>query len=210
MTPAETLRHADVIAEGRSPNGRFFVPYPTGLLRTLVRAPLAAQRLGLGALLPPLHLMVLTTRGRKSGLPRRTAIEFRRHGRKVYVVSGWGARPDWYQNLLVNPQATVQIGGRALAARAQVVTDPAEALRALYLFRRVAPARYDAVLGAIIEATVNTRTLPDVSAQFTIVRLDLNDSPPPLPPLPADLIWLWPVAGLAALILLLGWRGHRA
>lgn len=210
MAPAEAIRRAGSPDSGRSSDNRFFVPYPTGPLRTLVRAPLLLHRLGLGGLLPALHLMVLTTRGRKSGLPRHTAIEFRRHGRKIYIISGWGTRPDWYQNLVTNPQVTAQIGRRAVPARAQVVTDPAEALRALYLFRRVAPARYDAVLGAIIEATVNTRTLPDVSAQFTLIRLDLSEGAPPLPPLPANLIWLWPAAALAVVILLLGRRAQRA
>ncbi|NWG15269.1 MAG: nitroreductase family deazaflavin-dependent oxidoreductase [Chloroflexi bacterium] len=176
-----------------SPARQPAIPYPDGALRALLRAPLLLYRMGLGDLLNAIHIMVLVTRGRKSGQPRYTPIEYRRHGSKIYVVSGWGARPQWYKNLLHDPQAAVQMGSRLRAARAQIVTDPAESLRALYLFRRTAPSRYDAVLSFVIESSVNARTLPNLSGQFTIVRLDLTPDEPPLPGLPGSLLWLGPL-----------------
>lgn len=178
------------------------IPYPSGPVRALLRVPLLLYRLGFGEALNNLHIMVLVTRGRKSGLPRYTPIEYRRHGSKIYLVSGWGTRPNWFQNLLENPLPTLQLGRRAQAARAQLVTDSAEALRALYLFRRTAPGRYDAVLSRLIDESVTTRTLPNLSGQFTIVRLDLTSAPPPLPGVPRDLTWLPPLALLAGLGLL--------
>jgi deazaflavin-dependent oxidoreductase (nitroreductase family) len=178
------------------------IPYPTGLLRLLLRLPLLAYRLGLGDWLNAIHLMVLTTRGRKSGKPRSLPIEYRRHGSKIYLISGWGEQPQWYQNLLATPLATVQMGQRTSAVRASVVTDPAEALRALFLFRRTAPARYDAVLSRLIEDTVNARTLPELSNQFTIIRLDLTGEAPPMPGVAASLTWVWPLALVSATALL--------
>lgn len=177
------------------------IPYPSGLWRSLLRAPLLGYRLGLGSLLNAAHLMVLTTRGRKSGQPRFTPIEYRRHGSKIYLISGWGDQPQWYQNLLTDPLATAQLGGRRYCVLADRVTDPAEAVRALNLFRRVAPGRYDAVLGRLVESDVNARTLPDLSNQFTVMRLDIIPDEPALPGVVADLIWLWPVAlGAFALV----------
>jgi deazaflavin-dependent oxidoreductase (nitroreductase family) len=166
---------------------------------------------GLGDLLNAIHIMVLTTRGRRSGQPRHVPIEYRRHGRKIYLVSAWGSRPDWVQNVKTDPRVTVQLGRRTQAAQALVVTDPAEALRALYLFRRVAPARYDAVLSAVIEETVNARTLPNVSSQFTIVRLDLSDAPPPLTGLPVhrEAAGAVALAGLLGMTLLAIWAALR-
>jgi deazaflavin-dependent oxidoreductase (nitroreductase family) len=175
-------------------------PYPQGFVRWLVRAPLFAYRLGMGNILNAAHLMVLTTRGRKSGQPRHTSIEYRRHGKKVYLISAWGVHPQWYQNILAEPHVTVQLGDKTFSAHGRQVTDTAEALRALYLFRRIAPARYDAVMGRIIDADVNARTLPDYSGQFTILRLDLAADPPPLVGLQANLAWLLPVWLLTALI----------
>ncbi|MBC6935928.1 MAG: nitroreductase family deazaflavin-dependent oxidoreductase [Chloroflexi bacterium] len=187
------------------------MPYPAGALKALLRAPLLLYRLGLGDLLNAIHIMVLVTRGRKSGQPRYTPIEYRRHGSKIYLVSGWGARPQWYKNLLDDPLAAVQMGSRLRSVRAQIVTDPAEALRALYLFRRTAPSRYDAVLSFVIESSVNARTLPNLSGQFTIVRLDLTPDEPPLPGISGSLAWLGPLllvggVGLAALVIASGRR----
>jgi deazaflavin-dependent oxidoreductase (nitroreductase family) len=186
-------------------------PYPTGALRILLKAPLIAYRLGLGDSMNSIRLMLLTSRGRKSGLPRHTPIEYRRHGRKIYVISGWKTRPDWYQNLMVDPLATVQLGRKTYSALADPVSDPAESLRAVTLFRQNAPGRYDAVFERLIEEPVNGRRLPDVSGQFTIMRLNILPDEPTLPPVPADWMWVWPMMllalmGLAVLFWLSGFR----
>lgn len=170
-----------------------FIPYPLGLVRWALRSPLLFYRLGLGDLLSEAHIMVLTTRGRRSGQPRFTPIEFRRHGSKIYLISGWGKRPDWYQNLLVDPLATVQVGREAYSALADPVTDPAEALRAITLFRRVAPGRYDAVLGRLVEGEMSAVTLPEISAQFTIMKLNLIADEPTLPGIEPTWMWVWPI-----------------
>lgn len=175
------------------PNQPQFIAYPTGILRLVLHLPLTAHRLGLGDLLNSLRLLILTTRGRKSGHARHVAVEYRRHGSKIYVISGWGERPDWYKNLLTDPLVTIQLGGQTLSALADKVTDPAEALRAVNLFRRDAPSRYDAVLGRLVDNEVSGMKLPDVSHQFTVVRLDIIADEPMLPGLKRDLVWVWPV-----------------
>lgn len=177
------------------------IPYPVGLLRVVMRMPLVFFRLGLADLLNALHLLVLTTRGRKSGQPRRVAIEYRRHGSKIYLISGWGERPDWYQNLLADPLATVQAGRKSISVLADPVDDPAEALRVVNLFRRNAPARYDAVLSRLIDSGVNARNLPEVSPHFTILRLSIIPDEPALPGLQADWLWLWPLALMSVITL---------
>ncbi len=183
-----------------------FIPYPTGLLRLALRMPLTLFRLGLGGLLNSMRLMILTTHGRKSGQARHVAIEYRRHGSTIYMISGWGERPDWYQNLLTDPLVTIQLGRQTLSALADKVTDPAEALRAVNLFRRDAPTRYDAVLGRLVDDEISGFKLPEVSPQFTIVRLDLIADEPLLPGLAMDRIWLWPAAfiGVVLTLALLG------
>jgi deazaflavin-dependent oxidoreductase (nitroreductase family) len=175
-----------------------WIPYPTGVVRWLMRMPLLAYRLGLGNVLSAAHVLILTTRGHKTGRARHTPIEYRKHGKKVYLVSGWGGRPHWYQNVLAEPRVTVQFGGKTFEALGRQVTDNAEALRALSLFRRVAPARYDAVLGRLIESDVSGKTLPDYSSQFTIMRLDLTSETPSLPGVPVNLSWLLPIGLFAA------------
>lgn len=181
------------------------IPYPGELLRIVLRSPLLLFRLGLGDIMNALRLMVLTTRGRKSDQPRHTAIEYRRHGSKIYLISGWGKRPDWYQNLMADPLATVQLGRKSMSVLADPVTDRAEALRVVNLFRRNAPARYDAVFSRVINDGVNAQNLPDISDQFTIIRLSIIADEPTLPGLNADWVWLWPLAlvGVFTLFVLL-------
>jgi hypothetical protein len=55
------------------------IPYPQGLLRYLVRSPMVLLSLGMGRLLRPMNLLVLTTKGRKTGEARHTVLEYRRH-----------------------------------------------------------------------------------------------------------------------------------
>lgn len=178
------------------------IPYPTPLGRFVLRLPLTLFRLGLGDVLNVLRLMILTTRGRKSGKARYAAVEYRRHGSKIYLVAAWGERTDWYQNLLVDPLVTIQLGREKVSALADKVTDPAEASRALNLFRQDAPARYDAVLGRLIEDEVSGRKLPDVSPQFTVVRLDIIRDEPLLTGLRTDLVWMWPAALVALAVVI--------
>lgn len=54
--------------------------YPTGTpLKYLYKTPILLYRMGLGPVIGRLF-MIITTTGRKSGLPRRTAIEFHQYG----------------------------------------------------------------------------------------------------------------------------------
>jgi len=179
------------------------IPYPDGIFRHLLRLPIWFYRLGLGSLMNVMHIMVLTTRGRTTGLPRHTAIEYRAHGSKIYLVSAWGTRPQWYQNLLINPIVSLRQGQRSFKAHAHLVDDPDEALRALYLFRKTAPAIYDPVLTRLSsESAINGKTLPNVSHEFTVVRLDPEANAENLPTVTDDLKTLWLFAFLVAALTL--------
>jgi deazaflavin-dependent oxidoreductase (nitroreductase family) len=71
--------------------------------------------------------LLLTTRGRRSGKLRRTALIYGRDGdRYLVVASNGGAKkhPSWYLNLVDNPEVEVQVGADTFAARA--LTAPAE------------------------------------------------------------------------------------
>jgi deazaflavin-dependent oxidoreductase (nitroreductase family) len=57
-------------------------------------------------------ILLLTTEGRSSGEPRTTPLIHRvDDGRWVVVASKGGApqHPAWYENLLANPQVTIQV-----------------------------------------------------------------------------------------------------
>lgn len=186
------------------------IPYPNIPARKLLRLPIWLYRTGLGGLLNRFHIMLLTTEGRKSGLPRHTAIEYRAHGSKIYVVSAWGERSDWYRNLLVNPTVSLRQGERSLSAQAHPVTDTGEALRVLNLFRKTAPAWYDALLTQLsTEQNVNRMNLPNISSEFTIVRFEPLSDHLVLPVVPTDRRWVW-LVGLSLVLFLMFVRRTKA
>jgi hypothetical protein len=93
--------------------------YPSGApMKYVYKLPIVLYRLGLGALVGQLF-MILTTTGRKSGLPRRTAIEFHQHKGRKYVMVGW-KKSDWYQ-IGVWTKKTMQTAGLAQSARTWVI-----------------------------------------------------------------------------------------
>ncbi len=94
---------------------------PHGLLRFGLRLPIWLYRLHLGWLLGN-RFLLLTHIGRKSGLPRRTVIEVVKHDKEsnsFYVVSGWGNKSDWYQNIHPNPDVVISVGQRKLQVHAE-------------------------------------------------------------------------------------------
>jgi deazaflavin-dependent oxidoreductase (nitroreductase family) len=69
--------------------------------------------------------LLLTTRGRVTGRPRRTALFYWRDGDDYLVVvsnGGVPAYPDWYLNLLRDPEVVVQVGGDMFLVTARPAT----------------------------------------------------------------------------------------
>ena len=92
-------------------------------------------------------LLLLTTTGARSGLPRTTPLLYSTDGDRFVVIASKGGEPthpDWYHNLLAHPEAAVEgWERRPFPVRAQVAQGaerPAalrSAGRADALFRRV-------------------------------------------------------------------------
>jgi len=77
-----------------------------------------------GRIVRPWHrqVLVLTTRGRKSGLERSVPVQFFPDGDDMIVVaanSGLPTPPGWYFNLTANPQARVEVRDRTVQVRAE-------------------------------------------------------------------------------------------
>ncbi|QIS09505.1 nitroreductase family deazaflavin-dependent oxidoreductase [Nocardia arthritidis] len=74
-------------------------------------------------------LLLLTSTGAKSGLPRTNPLAFIRDGDRVVIIAskaGAPTNPDWYYNLLANPEATVEIGTERFRATATPITSGPE------------------------------------------------------------------------------------
>jgi deazaflavin-dependent oxidoreductase (nitroreductase family) len=72
-----------------------------------------------------LPLLLLTTTGAKSGLPRTVPLTYIRDGDRIVVAAANGGRaadPAWYRNLRVNPAVTVEVDADAFTATATDIT----------------------------------------------------------------------------------------
>jgi len=69
--------------------------------------------------------LLLTTRGRRSGKLRRTALIYGRDGDSYLLVASNGGaakHPAWHLNLSVNPAVEIQVGAERLTGRARTAT----------------------------------------------------------------------------------------
>ena len=170
--------------------------YPDTLpVRLVHRAPMLLWRLGLGRIEGD---AVLTTTGRKSGLPRHIVIGPTRTDGRRYLWNPYGERAHWYRNLVADPIVTIQDARGTWTARAVHPTDHDEAVALYADIARDVGRRFHLYL-----ADLSVEDSPDGFARdierVHVVRLDPVDAPGPLPQR-ADLMWVWPIVGLGGLI----------
>jgi deazaflavin-dependent oxidoreductase (nitroreductase family) len=70
--------------------------------------------------------LLLTTTGRQSGKPRTNALIFGRDGDDYLVVASQGGmptHPNWYENLVVNPEVEIQVKAEHLVVTARAADD---------------------------------------------------------------------------------------
>jgi deazaflavin-dependent oxidoreductase (nitroreductase family) len=66
-------------------------------------------------------ILLLTTEGRTTGEPRTTPLIHRTDGERWVIVASKGGTPEnpaWYENLLANSDATIQVKGDQIEVRA--------------------------------------------------------------------------------------------
>jgi deazaflavin-dependent oxidoreductase (nitroreductase family) len=73
-------------------------------------------------------IVLLTTKGAKSGATYTTPLVYTRDGDRLVIIASKGGAPTnpaWFHNLVANPTVTVEVGPEKFDARA-VVTDGEE------------------------------------------------------------------------------------
>lgn len=72
------------------------------------------------------HILLLTTSGRKTGEPRTSALIFGRDGDDYLVTASIGGaprHPAWYGNLQADPKAEIQVQADRFPVTARTATD---------------------------------------------------------------------------------------
>ncbi len=113
------------MADRASSEPTFVRERPRLLDRLLFRAVPVLYRGPLAEILRGRCVMLLTTTGRRSGLPRTTGVSFMPEDGRYVIFSGFGVDSNWYRNVTARPDVTIQVGRRRMRASARVVPDPA-------------------------------------------------------------------------------------
>ena len=72
-------------------------------------------------------LLLLHTTGAKSGQERINPLACVKDGNRLVVIASKGGsdtNPDWYYNVIANPQVTVEVGTETFQAQAIVAEEP--------------------------------------------------------------------------------------
>ena len=99
--------------------------------------------------------MLLTTRGRRTGLAREVLLPCVRTPDTIITMSTYGTRSDWIRNLRKDPAVRVTCNGRIVPARAEIVDDLARKRALVSAHPFFAPAPF-----AIVHAVVLTLFRP--------------------------------------------------
>lgn len=78
----------------------------------------------LGSEMKGFHVLLLTTRGRKSGKQRTTPLGYFEHDGGFVIIgsnAGLDTHPAWFYNLRNNPRATIQVKDSVFEVTAEVV-----------------------------------------------------------------------------------------
>ena len=184
--------------------GEWVTGYPRSrVLRLVHRAPILLWRLGLGAVAGRAFVLV-TTRGRKSGLPRRTVVSSHEMDGRIYSPCPYGERAEWYRNLAADPRVTIQARRCPQCAVAVRVTDDDE----LTGFYRLLERRDRAALHYLLDEAGVAHDPAEMVARkdrVHVIRFD-PAGPSGLPPQRADLAWAWGL--LPALLIARRTRGR--
>lgn len=106
-------------------------------------------------------LLLITTIGAKSGEERVNPLAYSRDGDRIVIIAskaGAPTHPDWYHNIVANPEVTVELPGETFRARASVA-DGEERDRLFAERAAVTPGfnDYAAKAGRVIPVVLLTR-----------------------------------------------------
>lgn len=104
-------------------------------------------RLGLGVLVGKM-ILLLTTSGRRSGLPRTTPLQYEKEGDSFVVVSSKGSRADWVRNLKADPNVGVEVRRQKIRCKAELVEDP----ETICNFLELRLEKHPLMIGAILRS----------------------------------------------------------
>ncbi len=153
------------------------------------------------------RIMVITHTGRKSGLKRQTPVNYAIIDGDIYCTAGFGGGSDWYLNIMADPEVEVWLPDGWWSG---VAEDISEDERRLSLLRQVLIAGGFAapLFGGINPTTATDDELAAETADYRLIRIRRTEARTG-PGGPGDLSWVWPLAAMILLPMMLFRRRRR-
>lgn len=183
-----------------------------GFRRTLNPFMLLLWRLGLGGwfnVWPEVsgRVMVIVHTGRKTGRRRYAHVNYACVEGELYCVAGFGPATHWYRNLIAHPEVEVWTPDGWWAG---VVEDISDSQRRPALMRQVLiGSGFAARVFGFDPIHMSDSALDAATAKYRLLHVHRAEARTG-PGGPGDLAWVWPVATMLMLPLLLAGRRRRA
>lgn len=160
-------------------------------------------RLGMGAYLNfwPSGLgrfLILLHTGRKSGRRYHTPVNYAEDAGDLYIVAGFGAKTDWYRNLMAQPQTEVWLPDGRWQVAVTDITDSAD--QTMRMRAVLQGSGFAAYLAGINPYRMSDAALQAATCEYRLLHLRR------IHPLagsggPGDKLWVWPLLVVAAFLL---------
>ena len=146
------------------------------LFRLLKLPPRLLYAVGLGGLCGR-FVLLLTTKGRKTGKARVTPLQYERVDRTFIVGSARGTDSDWYRNIVAEPQVEMRVGRLRLSGGAATCTDSAR----LAEFLELRLKRHPRMVGRILRlhgvpANPTTAQLATYASRLAMVTITPSEA----------------------------------
>jgi deazaflavin-dependent oxidoreductase (nitroreductase family) len=168
-------------------------------------------RLGLGNLgnrPETSQVMVLVHTGRKSGLRRKTPVNFAVVDGEIYCTAAFGSHADWYRNIQQDPSVEVWLPDGWWAGVAGEVPDADPRRNSLMRQVLIASGFAAPLFAGVNPKTMGEQELAELSAGYRLIQIHPTEARTG-PGGPNDLAWVWPLASAVLLVTLLLKRRRR-
>ncbi len=152
------------------------------------------------------RIMVMVNTGRKSGLARRSPVNYAMVDGEIYCVAGFGSIAHWYRNIMANPNVEIWLPDGWYRGVAEDVTGCPESP---YLLRQVIIASgFAARIFGIDHRKLTDEELAQVTEDYRLIHIHRTAERTGAEG-PGDLAWVWPLATFLLLPLAFRRRKRR-
>ncbi len=149
------------------------------------------------------RMMVLTHVGRKTGMTRRTPLNYAIVDGEIYCLAGFGPTADWYRNVLNNREVQLWLPDGWWTGKAEDVSDSPSRLK--WMREVLIASGLAAVIVGLDPKRMTDQQLDKSTSSYRLVRIH-RAAPCTGPGGPGDLDWVWPLTTFVLLLSLLSRR----